>query len=151
MKIYLASSWKNARLVRETADLLRRMGHLVDAFCDESSGRLVFNFDALTDVEHQTLNARSALDHPIVQEAFAEDKSWLDWADGVVMILPCGNGDHLEAGYAVGKGKPVWVFAPYGFPPGEKDVMYGFFRVLTDGTGDLVASLREWEQGGKKR
>jgi hypothetical protein len=141
MKLYLASSWKNELIVTDLAEYLRVAGHEVDAFCDTSTGRLSFNWAALTDVEHETLNAKTALEHPVVQQAFAEDKKWLDWAEGVVLVLPSGKSAHLEAGYTVGQGKPVWCYAPNGFPPGDMDVMYGFFQGLFTSRYALAKAL----------
>lgn len=44
------------------------------------------------------------------------------------MILPCGRSAHLEGGYAVGKGKALYILGH--FPKGEFDVMYGFATAL---------------------
>ena len=55
------------------------------------------------------------------------------------MIHPCGKSAHLEAGYAKGSGKLLYMWGS--FPKGEFDVMYGFadgmFRL------DEFESLRE--------
>ncbi|MEK3722289.1 LexA family protein [Paenibacillus sp. FSL H8-0034] len=128
-RIYLASSWKNAELVKGIKGLLVSSGFEVDAFCDPSEDRFVFSFDLLPNIEN--LNARTVLQEPIVQRAFQEDKKWLDWADTVLLILPAGKSAHLEAGYAAGAGKRLVIYQDE-FPAGEYDVMYGF--------ADLVSS-----------
>lgn len=122
MKIYIATSWKNADVALVMADLLRLDGHLVDCFCDEKSGRFVFDYREIDDCEN--LDAISFLEDARSQKAFEEDKKWLDWAEIVLMILPCGNSAHLEAGYARGCGKKVYIFGH--FKKGSFDVMYGF-------------------------
>ncbi len=136
MKIYMASSWKTKPLVEVTADLLRNWGHEVDCFSDDSTGRFVFS--ALEE-GMDGLNAIDFLSHKISQKAFREDKKWLDWAEVVVMVLPCGKSAHLEAGYAVGCGKPLFIMGE--FPAGEYDVMYGFAEALIK--FDNIAPLKE--------
>ncbi|MBU1172967.1 MAG: hypothetical protein KKD44_25685, partial [Proteobacteria bacterium] len=57
-----------------------------------------------------------------------EDRKWLDWSDCVIMLMPCGRSSHLEAGYAKGQGKLLYIYGV--FPRGEFDVMYGFANGL---------------------
>lgn len=133
MRIYLASSWKNEARVLKVANTLRGMGHEVDAFCDASTGRMSFNWNALSKFEHETLTTKTAMKHPIPQKAFAEDRKWLDWSECVVLVLPAGNSAHLEAGYAKGQGKRLFILAPLGgFEEGKFDVMYGFADELCE-------------------
>ena len=129
MKIYLASSWKNKDAVLKMAKVLRDYGHEVDAFCDETA-RVSFNWSELLEtmdlegIDITEQDATTMLDHWRVQDAFTEDKQWLDWADAVIMLMPCGRSAHLEAGYAVGSGKKLYIVG--GFEKGEFEVMYGF-------------------------
>lgn len=122
MKIYVASSWKNSNWLQCVVDHLRYHGHEVDCFCEPRKDRFVFHFSEIGDLEE--LNAISFLEDKRSKKAFEEDKKWIDWADCIVMVLPCGNSAHLEAGYAKGKGKKLYIISR--FPPGEFDVMYGF-------------------------
>lgn len=126
MKIYIASSWKNSELCLSLADLFRAWLHEVDCFCDTSTGRYVFHFTEMVEDEKdlETLNAIRFLADHRSQKAFKEDKTWLDWAEAVVMVLPCGNSAHLEAGYKRGQGGKLFILGE--FPAGEFDVMYGF-------------------------
>ena len=140
MKIYLASSWKNAKLVREIANYLRVFGHEVDDFTDKSNGRFVFSFDKLPDISSH--NAISVLVFPEVKRAFTEDKKWIDWADVVLLLLPAGKSAHLEAGYAKGQGKKLIIYQE-GFPEGEFDVMYGFADFMSDNPVEIVDYLSE--------
>lgn len=137
-KVYLASSWKNERLVKNIAEILRLKGHEVDAFCDYANGRFVFSFDQLPDVSEK--NAITVLDEPMVQKAFQEDKKWIDWADGVLLILQSGKSAHLEAGYAKGQGKFLIIYQQEFFK-GEFDVMYGFADLVTDDFNEVVKFL----------
>lgn len=141
MNIYIASSWKNEIDVRRLAAIFRDNGHEVDAFCETSRGRFVFSFTDVPDVESH--NGITMLQEPIVQKAFSEDKKWIDWADAIVMFLPCGRSAHLEAGYAKGTGKKLYILGE--FPDGEFDVMYGFADGLYElgDFGDLLNDLKD--------
>ncbi len=122
MKIYIASSWKNAPLLHGIAMQLREWGHEVDLFCDDSTGRYVFDARDLDDPD--SIDAIRMVNCAQGKKAFAEDKKWLNWADAVLLVLPSGRSAHLEAGYAKGKGKKLFILGD--FPKGEWDVMYGF-------------------------
>lgn len=126
MKIYLASSWKNQRYVINVAQSLEAEGFEVDAFCRTTDERFSFHWSEFVDDEAdlQNYDALSFLADERVQRAFKEDKKWLDWADCVIMIMPCGRSSHLEGGYAKGQGKLLYLYGE--FPKGEFDVMYGF-------------------------
>jgi nucleoside 2-deoxyribosyltransferase len=129
MKIYMASSWKNANDVEVIAQVLREHCHEVDCFTDESTGRYVFHYSQIDSFEN--LDAMNFMKDERSQKAFKEDKKWIDWSDGVLLYLPAGKSAHLEAGYAVGKGKFLIIFQQK-FPKGEFDVMYGFADLITD-------------------
>jgi hypothetical protein len=131
-------------IVLAVAEALRKEGHQVDAFCDPRSGRYVFHWSEFvkTPEELEQYDAVSFIADPRVQRAFEEDKGWLDWAEGVVLIVPSGRSAHLEAGYAKGKGMYLWIYGE--FPRGEFDVMYGFADGLyrIDDAGQLLAAIR---------
>jgi hypothetical protein len=141
MKVYIATSWKNEAAALRMARLLRRDGHEVDCFCDPSSGRYVFHWTEMVDDPEELgkHDAVSFLGDPRVQRAFREDKTWIDWADAVVMMMPCGNSAHIEAGYAKGRGKRLFIWGPW--PKGVFDVMYGFADQVFRHTE--LAELRE--------
>ena len=138
MKIYLASSWKNDKKVKEWQYELKKIGHEVDAFCNDSDGRYVFHFSEIGDP--RTLDAISFLEDGRTQKAFKEDKKWIDWCDCVILILPAGKSSHLEAGYAKGKGKLLVIYQAM-FPLGEFDVMYGFADIVTESTAAVLDFL----------
>lgn len=121
-RIYIATSWKLADEAIQMTKDLRAVGHEVDCFCDDSAGRFVFSF---TEIEnYENLNAIEFLKYDKPQKAYMEDKKGLDWADTVILILPSGKSAHLEAGYARGQDKELYIYGD--FPKGEFDVMYGF-------------------------
>lgn len=137
MKIYIASSWKNAPWLYELASSLRQGGHEVDLFCDEHGGRYVFDYRELKN--YQKMTGITFLQQTKAKKAFKEDKKWIDWADCIVMLLPCGNSAHLEAGYAKGQGKQLYILGK--FPKGEFDVMYGFADGIFTSLDELLESL----------
>ncbi len=132
MKIYIASSWKNQEAVFWLANSLENYGFEVDAFCRSTDKRFAFHWSEMVDDEIDLLkyDALSFLNDAKVQRAYNEDKKWLDWADTVIMLMPCGRSSHLEGGYGKGQGKHLFLFGE--FPKGEFDVMYaladGLFR-----------------------
>lgn len=130
MKIYLASSWRMKKTVLEMSRILKKDGHEVDAFCDPSDNRVSFDWEELTDImkdEKLDLEKMDAIDmmkHWRVKDAFQEDKRFIDWADTLIMLMPCGRSSHIEAGYAKGTGKKLYIIG--GFEKGKFDTMYGF-------------------------
>lgn len=115
-------------LVNNLSNFLRSHNHLVDAFCDTSTGRNVFQPSQISDFK---LDAISFLEIPEVRKAFYENIKWLNWADGCILVLPAGNSSHLEAGYSKGQGKFLIIFQEE-FPPGKFDTMYYFADLITD-------------------
>ncbi len=157
MKIYLASSWKNKEKVRELAESLRAaLGFIeVDDFTDPSLGRFVFSWDELED-EYKNIpgkvvpsssyaNAIKFLEDDRAQKAFVEDVSRIDWADVLILILPCGKSAHMELGYAAANGKKIIVYAPDGFKREDCEVMYGFADLLTYSLCEVSQQLSNWE------
>jgi len=141
MKIYIATSWKNEELAKRVAGTLRLDDHEVDCFCDPRTGRYVFHWSELVEHEEDLKNydAISFLEDKRTQKAFMVDRAHLDWCDAVVMIHPCGKSAHLEAGYAKGAGKLLFMWGK--FPKGEFDVMYGFADGIFRGEG--INELRD--------
>ena len=144
MKIYLASSWKNQKTILALVESLEKEGFEVDAFCRSTDIRYSFPWSELVNNEDDLkyYDAIEFLADSRTQRAFIEDKKWLDWADTVIMVMPCGRSSHLEAGYAVGQGKRLYIYG--NFPKGEFDVMYGFADRLfrTSELSDLLTVLR---------
>jgi hypothetical protein len=105
MKIYVASSWRT-----ETQPIvvkhLRSVGHEVYDFRNPKPGNHGFSWKQAGDVSGP-YNFLETLESEIANEGFALDKAALDWADGCLLLLPSGRSAHLEAGYAIGRGKRV--------------------------------------------
>ena len=141
LKIYLASSWRNAEAVMIIYNCLIRHKFEVDCFCNQEGNRIGFNIaECLEKSGHNIydVDAISVLEHPAVASkfkiAYTEDKKWLDWANCVIMLMPCGRSAHLESGYMKGKGGLFYIYWLNDLPKGEFDNMYqfadGFYRPM---------------------
>lgn len=107
-RIYLASSWRNPDQPGLVA-LFREQGHEVYDFRNPRPGDEGFHWSEI-DPEWLAWHPqpyRDALAHPVAQSGFASDFEAMEWADTFVLALPCGRSAHLEAGWAVGAGKPT--------------------------------------------
>ena len=116
MKLYVASSWRNSDQP-DVVRLLRGAGHEVYDFRHPPGGdHLGFSWsDTLDDPnelpwqEWDADRYLAALRSPIAHAGFASDFGAMQWADAGVLVLPCGRSAHLEAGWMLGAGKPVWI------------------------------------------
>ncbi len=109
-RIYLASSWRNP-LQPQAVQMLRDAGHEVYDFRNPPSGSPGFAWSPIDPDWLQWTPERfvQELSNPIALQGFKYDKEGLDWCDTCVLLLPCGKSAHLEAGYAIGQGKPTLV------------------------------------------
>jgi nucleoside 2-deoxyribosyltransferase len=145
MKIYLASSWKNETLVIVIANILRKAGHEVDAFCDSSLARFEHQvYHVCRSMPITSIDAKDAFRDSRFKDACREEIKWLDWCDCCLLILPSGKSSHLEAGYAKAKGKKLIIYHAKGFPAGDIDVMYNFADLLTEELDEIKAFLKKW-------
>lgn len=121
MRIYLASSWRNDKQPF-ILSALRHSGHEVYDFRNPKPGDKGFGWSGI-DPEWKDWTPerfRDALNHPVSQAGFRNDFEAMQWADAGVLLLPCGRSAHLEAGYFVGAGKPLFVL----LAEGEPELMY---------------------------
>ena len=139
MNNYLASSWRNPYhcvILKGLVDL----GYEVYDFKNPAPGNTGFKWpevglDGLTwDAAHYV----ECLEHPVAQAAFALDKGAIDRCDVLVLLLPCGKSAHLEAGYAAGKGIPVYVLID---DNAEPELMYNLLTGFATSFVDLVKML----------
>lgn len=111
MKLYVASSWRNDLQPSIVSDL-RAQGHEVYDFRHPPGGdHLGFSWSDV-DPEWTSWTPEqyvAALGHPIAVAGFESDFGAMQWADAGVLILKCGRSAHLEAGWFVGAGKPLWI------------------------------------------
>jgi nucleoside 2-deoxyribosyltransferase len=80
-----------------------------------------------------------ALEGYAANHVFRYDRSHLDRASAGILLLPAGKSGHLEAGYLIGQGKPVWILMPG--EPERFDVMYRFASGVFTNKEDLFLRL----------
>lgn len=122
-RIYLASSWRNSQQPALVAHL-RNAGHEVYDFRNPYAVGQGGGF-SWRDIdpdwqEWSPSQFRANLEHPSAVRGFAADWHGMQWADTFVLLLPCGRSAHLEAGWAIGAGKPTAIL----LAEGEPELMY---------------------------
>ena len=138
LKLYVASSWRN-EFQPSVVKLLREEGFAVYDFRRPKFGDCGFHWRQI-DPEWQQWSVaafRRGLRHPMAAAGCHQDFAGMKWADACVLVLPCGRSAHLEAGWFLGRDKPLIVFIP-GNP--EPELMYrlaGSERIVGD-TDQLV-------------
>lgn len=118
-RIYVASSWRNARQP-DVVTALRDAGHEVYDFRNPPTGVKGFawseidpNWQGWTAYEYRRL----LLTHPVASRGFVTDLRGMTWADVCVLVLPCGRSAHLEAGWFCGAGKRCVILTQDGEEP----------------------------------
>lgn len=142
MKVYVASSWRNAQQPLVVA-MLRALGHEVYDFRNPAPGDTGFSWKQLNPHEPPPGQPRAwgaaywraMLAHPIARAAYKADFGALEWCDAVVMVLPAGRSASWELGFAMGQGKPASVLA---LEPTEPELMFA--------AAEIVGSLDELEE-----
>ena len=139
-KIYLASSWRNPNQPR-AVEMLRAAGHEVYDFRNPPSGSPGFAWTAIDEDWPFWSPAKfiQRLRHPIARQGFKFDKEGLDWCDTCVLLLPCGRSAHLEAGYAIGQGKPTLIVLDN--DKFEPELMYLFADEIVPDISDMLFGL----------
>ena len=142
MKIYVASSWRN-NMQPKVVEALRIQGHEVYDFKNPEPGNNGFHWSEI-DPEWKNWTPdqfANALQHPIAELGFERDMKALMECDACVLVMPCGRSAHLEAGYAIGAGKPTIIL----LADGEPELMYKMADFVcldiagVQGTIDLIA------------
>lgn len=138
MKLYVASSWRNAQQPSVVA-ALRAAGHEVYDFRNPGPDKKGFawseidpNWEAWTPERF-----RIALTHWRATEGFANDWNAMEWADAGVLVLPCVRSAHIEAGYFVGAKKPLIIL----LAPGEPELMYKMATALCVNIDEVITAL----------
>ncbi len=139
MKIYVASSWRNARQP-EVVAALRECGHEVFDFRNPAPGDTGFAWSLIDPLWHEADPAtfQRLLEHPIARRGFERDMDALRWCDVCVLVLPCGRSAHLEAGWAAGSGRQVFILLD---EASEPELMYGMAYALCSDMDALTKVL----------
>jgi nucleoside 2-deoxyribosyltransferase len=106
VKIYVASSWRNA-IQPKVVEELQALGHDVYDFRNPAPGNDGFRW---TDIDPSWESwtpeqYREALQHPVAEAGYGLDIAALKSCDACVMVLPCGRSANWEFGFAMGQGK----------------------------------------------
>lgn len=99
MKIYIASSWKNAHAVEMLTELLRIEGHIVLSFVENNYGEGHAAKKPM-DFEKWVLTDKA-------QSSFDYDTNGAMYSDLVIYISPSGKDAAAEVGMAYAKGVPI--------------------------------------------
>ena len=148
---YVASSWRNkyqALVVKK----LRESGYSVYDFRNPEK-KTVFHWSEI-DANWKDWNIeeiKKALQSDPAQNAFESDYEALERSRFLILVLPCGLSAHLEAGYFVGSGKAVFVYAP---EKTEVELMYTMFTIIEDDIDKLIReindNIKRWSVPDKK-
>ena len=139
-RVYVASSWRNDYQQRVVAKL-REYGHEVYDFRNLREGDHGFHWSEIDPnwLKWTPEKYIAALDHPVAQSGFKSDWNAMEWADCCVLVLPCGRSAHLEAGYFVGAGKPIFVYVAQ-LP--EPELMYKMTDLVTKDLFEILSALQ---------
>lgn len=138
MRLYVASSWRNEQQPA-VVDALRAVGHEVYDFRNPPHGRGGFAWsDIDPDWQSWTVEGyRAALEDPIAKAGFGSDWAGMTWAEAGVLVMPCGRSAHIEAGYFVGAGKPLFIL----LSDAEPELMYRMATALVLSVDELIAEI----------
>lgn len=139
-KIYVASSWRND-YQQEVVKVLRCAGYDVYDF-KNPHGDTGFHWSEI-DPDWQDWTPSSfiaGLNHPIAESGFNSDMTALSQCDICVLVLPCGRSAHLEAGWAAGAGKSVYILIPEKCEP---ELMYKMTTGVFENIGDIITALKD--------
>ena len=130
MKIYIASRYSTKSEMKYVADILKEQGHIITSHWLNEPHAAGVTMDQIPRSE-LSLYAQ-------------QDLRDIESAD-VVLFFSCDpliptvrGGRHFEAGYAIGKGKPLWVVGP------EENIFCTLPQVIIFATlSDVVNRLKE--------
>lgn len=113
MRIYVATSWRNA-FQPTVVEALRADGHDVYDFRHPAEGDHGFSWREVHPdwAEWTPAQYLEGLKHPASERGFSYDMNALRACDACVMVMPCGMSASLEAGWAKGAGKVLIVYVP---------------------------------------
>jgi len=137
MRIYVASSWRNT-YQPAVVGALRSDGHEVYDFRDSDG----FHWSEVDpNWKSWPSDIRKYLEglcHPCAERGFRRDMDALNNCEACVYVMPCGVSASLEAGWACGAGKRVFVYVP-GLR--EPDLMVKMAECVTDDLDFILSSL----------
>jgi len=138
-RIYVASSWRN-RLQSDVVIRLREMGHKVYDFRNPGPGKHGFSWGQISE-DYIKWTPKEYIENlktnDVIAKAYKLDMDALNWCNMCILLLPCGRSAHLEAGYAIGKGKMTAVYIDE--EKFEPDLMYLMADKISDNLDDIYS------------
>lgn len=146
MNIYVATSWRNT-YQPEVVKALRADGFDVYDFRNPEPGDHGFSWSEIDPAWKSWTPEQyvAALSHPRSIDGFGKDMAALRRADLCVLVMPSGRSAALEAGFAVGSGKPTCMYLPEPLP--EAELMVKMFDAIKFDLPGTVA----WAMGNRRR
>ena len=137
--LYITGALKNPR-VPEIGNLLRAEGF--DAFDEWFTPGPRADWFLHQYSTQRGLSHKEALEGRAVTNIHLFDRAYLDLADAVIIVMPAGKSSMIEAGYAIGSDKPVYLLLD-GNDPKRFDVMPAMFTKIVGTEIELVEALKE--------
>lgn len=122
MKVYVAGSFSNKENIRIIGQELRRYWIDTYVFCDEDTVTCKMSDELRTAYDMNTMTIKSIYNTKLLSSIGLENLSALTECDALVLVLPSGRSAHLEAGWMIGRQRPVYIIGPLVY--GEFDAMY---------------------------
>jgi hypothetical protein len=140
LKLYVASSWRNM-YQPAIVESLRAARYDVYDFKNPRPGDKGFGWSSIDPDWQQwsPIKFRSALSHPTAVAGFDSDFDAMKWADAGVLVMSCGRSAHLEAGYFVGAGKPLFILLSNN--KAEAELMYKMATAICVSLDELKTAL----------
>lgn len=125
MRIYVAGSFKNRAVCRLVGKALRAEGFDdVYVFCDDNEEAFKLSVKLRETDDYLKFNQKIVQTNEIVRAIYTANMCKLLQSDVVVLVLPCGNSAHMEAGWVKGAdGGKLLIYGP--MIEGQFDAMYG--------------------------
>ena len=137
MRVYVASSWRNARHP-SVVEALRAAGHEVYDYRNPTHGEWSATDQWWKRPGYRETTFPTIINGEARRRAFDTDMDALRAADAVVLVLDSGKSAHLEAGYAAGAGKLLVVLGEHQHEP---ELMYAMGRACVLRVEEVVAQL----------
>ena len=141
-KLYIIGSLRN-EYIPELDKAIRKECPNIDPFCEwYGAGKTA---DDSFKEYHKGIGRtyREALRSASGRHIFNFDKYHLDNSDGAILVFPAGKSCHLEAGYMVGTGKPVYALFPEGEPDDRFELMMQFLTEIFYSERELLDYLNK--------
>ncbi|MDH7578264.1 MAG: hypothetical protein QHH75_10710 [Bacillota bacterium] len=148
MKIYIASSFRNA-FQQKVVKLLREQSYEVYDFVNPGNGVRSFHWSEI-DPDWESWSARDfrkALTHYLAESSFYSDITALMECDVCLLVLPCGRSAHLEAGCAIGAGKPTIILLS---DRNEPELSYKMTPYLCVNMDEVIKCLKSIEEASSR-